>query len=173
MASALRHRVAIGAAAGAIAWAAMDGSLRYMYDRHPGRVRRQERDARRGVPALEVLADRICAAAGARLTADGRRTAGRVVQWTVGIGAGVLFAVIRERMPASGIRRGLSYGLMVSLVVDEGLTPPSGLSPGPAAYPWQTHARGLVGHLVYGAVAEAVIAAFDPERAHATANQRI
>jgi hypothetical protein len=28
------------------------------------------------------------------------------------------------------------------------------LTPGPAAFPWQTHARGLAGHLAFGVVAD-------------------
>ena len=44
------------------------------------------------------------------------------------------------------------------LVNDEILAPVLGLASGPAAYPWQAHARGLVGHLVLGAVTDTVLA---------------
>ena len=32
-----------------------------------------------------------------------------------------------------------------------------GLTPGPTHFPWQTHARGLAGHLMFGAVADATM----------------
>jgi len=36
-----------------------------------------------------------------------------------------------------------------------------GLTPGPRAFPWQAHARGLAGHLVLGLAAEGVMQAAD------------
>jgi hypothetical protein len=46
--------------------------------------------------------------------------------------------------------------------MDETLTPALGLTPGPDAFPWQTHARGLAGHLVFGTVANGVLATLQP-----------
>jgi hypothetical protein len=43
-------------------------------------------------------------------------------------------------------------------VMDETATPALGLTPGPRAFPWQAHARGLAGHLVFGSVANATLA---------------
>ncbi len=75
----------------------------------------------------------------------------------MGIGGGVLYAVLRDRVPGSGLRRGVVYGAGSSLVVDEGLSPLLAFSPGPLAFPWQTHARGFIGHLVYGGVVGAAM----------------
>ena len=36
-----------------------------------------------------------------------------------------------------------------------------GLTPGPRAFPWQAHARGLAGHLVLGLATEGVLQAAD------------
>jgi len=36
-----------------------------------------------------------------------------------------------------------------------------GMTPGPGSFPWQAHARGLVGHLVFGLAAEAALSAAD------------
>lgn len=41
--------------------------------------------------------------------------------------------------------------------MDEGAVYALGLTPGPANFPWQTHARGLAGHLVFGAVTDATL----------------
>lgn len=56
---------------------------------------------------------------------------------------------------------GLLYGLELFLVQDEGLNPILGTSGGPTEYPWQAHARGLVGHLVLGAVTHATLNVLD------------
>ena len=73
----------------------------------------------------------------------------------VSIGGGVLYSVLR--VPAVRAGRGLAYGTAFWLVVDEGLTPLLGFAPGPLAFPWQTHARGLLGHLVFGAAADTAL----------------
>ena len=146
-----------GAIAGAAGWWAMDQVLRYFYNHEGAEVRRRESRARGGIPALEVLADRIAELIGTTLSDEERQRGGTILQWATGIGTGMVYAGIRSRLPGSGLPRGLAYGAGFSLVVDEGIVPLLGLSPGPSAFPWQTHARGLVGHLVFGAVAEVTL----------------
>lgn len=68
------------------------------------------------------------------------------------------YGVLRPRAAAARVGRGLAYGAAFSLVVDEGVAPLLGFAPGPAAFPWQTtHARGFIGQLVFGLVADAVL----------------
>lgn len=154
-------KVASGAVAGAAAWWAMDQVLSYLYDHEGEEVQRVESEARRGVPALEVMGESIATLAGTSLSVEERMRAGTVLQWVIGVGTGVLYGAVRDRMPGSGISRGLLYGAAVSLLFDEGAIPLLGFAPGPDAFPWQTHARGFIGHLAYGAVAESVMAEFD------------
>ncbi|MEW5927169.1 MAG: DUF1440 domain-containing protein [Gemmatimonadota bacterium] len=151
--------LARGALAGGAAWWAMDRALRLAYDREDPRARGREDRARGGVPALEVLAERIAGLAGTPLSERRRQRAGTALQWAMGIGAGMLYAVLRRRVPAARAGGGLAYGAAFSLAVDEGLIPLLGLAPGPGAFPWQNHARGFAGHLVFGAVAEAAMRA--------------
>lgn len=146
--------LARGVVAGAAAWWAMDRALSFLYDREDAAVRWREDRARGGIPALEAMAAEGAAATVRPLSEAERQRAGTALQWTVGIGTGVLYALVRDRLPGSGLGRGLAYGAAVSLVFDEGLVPLLGFAPGPAAFPWQTHARGLAGHLVFGGVAE-------------------
>lgn len=153
--------LARGVLAGAAAWWAMDQVLQVIRDRHHPSVRRSEDAARGGVPALEVLAARLAVLGGHPLSAAERARAGTWMQWILGIGGGVLYASLRDRLWSAGIPRGLGYGAAFALVVDEGLVPLLGLAPGPAAFPWQTHARGFLGHLVYGVTAETVLAAME------------
>lgn len=135
----------------------MDQVLRFLYNRESAEVRSRESKARGGIPALEVMADRMAGEIGSTLSDQERQRRGTMLQWVTGIGTGMLYAGIRSRLPGSGVPRGLGYGAGFSLVVDEGLVPLLGLSPGPFVFPWQTHARGFVGHLVFGAVAEVTL----------------
>lgn len=150
-----------GLLAGAVAWWAMDQTLQFLGDRQSATLRRREDDARGGVPALEVLAHRLAAAAGRPLSGHDRRAGGTMLQWVTGIGSGVLYAGLRRRLPQNRVLRSLGYGAGLSLVVDEALVPLLGLAPGPAAFPWQTHARGFAGHLVFGAVVEIALDAIE------------
>ena len=146
-----------GAIAGAVGWWAMDQFLRYFYNQEGAEVRRRESEARDGIPALEVLADGMAGLTGSTLSDEERQRGGTILQWATGIGTGMLYAAIRSRLPGSGVPRGLAYGAGFSLIADEGLVPLLGLSPGPLIFPWQTHARGFAGHLVFGAVAEVTL----------------
>ena len=158
---AVATNVAKGAIAGAAGWLVMDRVLRAAYDREAPGVRRREDEARGGVPALEVVAETLAGLVGVSLSAGKRRRAGKALQWVMGIGAGAAYGGVRSRLPGSGVRRGLLYGAAFSLVVDEGLTPLLGFAPGPSAFPWQNHARCVVGHLAYGAATEVAFAALD------------
>ncbi len=146
-----------GAVAGAAGWWAMDHILRFLYNHEDPSVREAEDAARGGVPALEVLAQKIATRAGVSLSMAQREKAGTVLQWVEGIGTGMVYGVLRSRAPTVSAGRGLAFGAGVSLLVDEGIVPLLGLSPGPAAFPWQTHARGFVGHLVYGLAADTAL----------------
>jgi hypothetical protein len=155
------QRALKGALAGAIAWSAMDSVLRFLYNQEDPDTRRQEDEARGGVPALENMAERMAEIAGITLSSVERQRGGTFLQWVVGIGAGMLYSALRDHLPGSGIRRGLLYGAAFSLLVDEGIIPLLKFAPGPFAFPWQTHARGFAAHLVYGAVAESSMAWLD------------
>lgn len=146
-----------GMIAGAAAGIAMDAVLRTLFNREGFFAWAREQRARRGKPALRRATDRLARRLGLDLSRPQRRIAGRVAQAGLGLGAGALYAVLRRRMPAVRTGRGLAYGAAVSLLLDEGLNPLLGLTPGPSDFPWQTHARGLAGHLAYGAVLEAVM----------------
>ena len=46
-------------------------------------------------------------------------------------------------------------------VIDELMNPVLGFAPGPQVFPWQAHARGLGGHLVFGLTSELVLEGLD------------
>jgi uncharacterized membrane protein YagU involved in acid resistance len=146
--------VLAGIAAGVVATWIMTRVTTFMYERENRAAREREDAARGNKTAYEVAAEKGAGLFGKTLTEKQRNRWGLVVHWSLGIGAGILYAAIRTQLESPDLRHGLLFGFVFWLVMDEGMTPLLRLTPGPFAFPWQTHARGLVGHLVFGAVAE-------------------
>lgn len=150
-----------GAIAGAVATWAMDKLTTFMYDHEEASARRKEERARGGESAYEVAAEKGAEAVGAHLTKEQRQEAGTALHWGLGVGAGAVYGVARNRVPFLGQAEGLGFGGTFFLLIDEGVVPLLGLSPGPGAFPWQTHVRGLAGHVVFGMVADATLRVLD------------
>lgn len=146
-----------GAVAGAVAAWVMNQATTWMQEHEGPEARRREEAARGDRTAYEIAAEKAASLAGADLSEARRRQAGTALHWATGIGAGVAYALLRRRAPAVTAAKGLAYGTGFYVVVDELLNPLLGLTPGPQAFPWQTHGRGLGGHLVYGATLEIVL----------------
>jgi len=91
-----------------------------------------------------------------RLTQSEKKMAGPAVHYGLGSGVGALYGVAAEIAPKVTAGSGLLFGGVFWLVVDEGAVPLLGLSKGPAAYPFSTHAYALSSHFVYGLTAEIV-----------------
>jgi hypothetical protein len=68
---------------------------------------------------------------------------------------------MRRRLPATAAMKRLGFGAAFFMLMDELMNPAFGFTPGPPAFPWRTHARGLGGHLVFGAVSEAMLEGLD------------
>lgn len=149
-----------GAIAGAVATWAMGKVTTLLYEREAASVRDTEDAARGGKTAYGVGAQKIARAAGKRLSAKKRERYGRRIHWALGVSTGAAYGLMRDRLPG-GLARGLLFGTAFWLLADEGAVYVLGLTPGPQHFPWQTHARGLAGHLVYGAVADATLAGLE------------
>jgi uncharacterized membrane protein YagU involved in acid resistance len=132
-----------------------------MYEHESDEAKQRENDARGGRTAYEAAAERAASAAGMSLSNDRRTQAGSAIHWGTGIFAGAVYAVLREQWPTAAAVKGLPFGAGFFLAVDELLNPLLGLTPGPQAFPWQTHARGLGGHLAFGATTELLLEALD------------
>ena len=140
--------VIVGAAAGAAATWAMDKVTSVLYQRQSEKTKTQENAARGGKSAFEVAAEKVHVNAA-------------TIHWSIGIASGALYGLLRNRSKQVGIGSGLAYGLALYLFVDEAAQSALGLSPPPNKFPWQTHARGLAGHLVLGAILDGVFDAAD------------
>lgn len=150
-----------GALAGAAATWAMGQTTTYLYERESEQAREAENEARGNKTAYGVAAEKGAAAAGVELSDEQRQRAGSALHWVLGAGAGALYGVLRDRVPGADAGAGLAFGTAFWLAVDEGGNYALGLTPGPTAFPWETHARGLAGHLVFGLSAHATLEALD------------
>lgn len=150
-----------GAVAGAIATAVMDLATRYFKEHEDPGARRREQRARRGRSPSSAAAEKAAAGAGVALAPAERRAAGRVLHYALGMGAGAVYAAVRPRFAGFDLGRGAGFGTGFWLLVDETVAPMLGLTAGPGAFPWQTHVRGLAGHLIFGAVTDSTLDALD------------
>ena len=150
-----------GAVAGLAATWVMGLVTAYLYEHEDETARGREDAARGGRTAYDVAAGKLADVTGARLSDDERQKLGSLMHWLLGAGAGAAYGALRNRVPSADAGHGLAFGAAFWGVVDEGANPALGLTPGPRRFPWQTHARGLVGHLVFGVVAETVLGLSD------------
>lgn len=149
---------ALGALAGAAATWIMGKATTYLYEQEGAQARQREEQARGDKTAYEVAAEKAAGLAYMQLSEDERKKLGSAIHWATGIGSGALYGLLRRRLAGGGPGRGLAagalFGTAVWLLLDEMGNVALGLTPGPAAFPWQTHARGLAGHLVLGLATE-------------------
>jgi hypothetical protein len=150
-----------GALAGAAATWVMEKVTTWMYEMASDQVRQRENAARDGKSAYVIAARKAADVGGLELSDEQQERAGTAIHWTLGIAAGAMYAVLRRRVPAVASGKGLPFGAGFFLVVDEFMIPALGFTPGPAAFPWQAHARGLGGHLAFGLASEAVLEGLD------------
>jgi hypothetical protein len=150
-----------GALAGAAATWVMGQATTYLYDKESKSAREQEDDARGGKTAYGVAAEKAAEAVGRELDEDQRKQLGSAIHWALGAGAGAVYGALRHRLPGADLGNGLLFGAAFWAVIDEGANTALGLTPGPTEFPWQTHARGLAGHLVFGVAADAALRVLD------------
>lgn len=157
-----------GAVAGAIGVWAMDRVDWYMYLRlldTPESRRRTESVRPHGMDPAHAMAHQGARALELTPAAPWRdNPAGLAVHYSLGIGPGALYGGRRGRVPYVDAASGLLYGLGLFIVEDEIANPLMRFAAPPQHYPWQAHVRGLVAHLVYGAVTELVMQALTPPR---------
>jgi uncharacterized membrane protein YagU involved in acid resistance len=132
----------------------MNAVTSVIYDRQDPAARSREEDARGGKIASEVAAQKTAHLLGRNLDDQSARKWGSAVHQGLAIGAGAAYGVLRGRVPRLSVGVGLLFGLAFFVVADELGLVALRIAPGPRALPWQTHARGLAGHLTYGLATE-------------------
>jgi len=147
-----------GLVAGAAATWLMGKVTTYLYEKESPRAREREERVREGKSSYGRAAEKLAGLAGESLSDEQRKRYGAGLHWALGAGAGAAYALLRARVPAAAAAGGLLFGTAFFLLMDEGLVYALGLTPGPANFPWQSHARGLAGHLAYGVATERALA---------------
>jgi hypothetical protein len=150
-----------GAIAGAAATWLMGQVTTWLYEHEDRQAREREDRARRGVTAYERAAEKAAELAHVRLSQEERGQVGTAIHWATGIAAGAAYAVLRRRWRGVAAAKGLPFGTAFFLTLDEVVNPLLGLTPGPQAFPWQAHARGLGGHLAFGFTSELILERLD------------
>jgi hypothetical protein len=148
-----------GAAAGVAAVWVMDRIDWFNFRRglDNSRTRQQTKQARPdGMDPAQVLAAGTADQAGLALTRRQLDTAGLIVHYGLGMVPAALYGALRGRVAYLDAGRGSLFGLGLFLIKDEGMNAALGLSGRPQDYPWTAHARGLVAHLAYGLVTDAL-----------------
>lgn len=153
--------LAKGAIAGAVATFVMGKVTSYIYAREDPQAKRKEERARGGKTAYGVAAEKAADLVGRNLSDEERQRLGAGIHWALGIGMGALYGALRGRFEEMDFGHGLAFGTFFWGAVDETLNPVLGLTPGPEAFPMETHARGLAGHLTFGMVADGTLRVLD------------
>jgi hypothetical protein len=147
----LMWTAARGAAAGAIGTWVMDRVTTAMYERHSAAdIEREQAAWPNGKSSVENLVDGSAARIGLTLRPEARERLIQLTHYGLGVGPGVLYAMLRRRVPLLGAGMGVAYGLLLFAVNDEFMNTALGLSGPPDAYPASSHVRGLVGHVTLG-----------------------
>lgn len=151
----------LGTVAGVAATWVMDWITTVMYEHESQQAKDRENAARGDLMAYETAAEKGADLLGRELSDEQRKTLGAGIHWTLGVSAGTVYGLVRNQTRAAGLGSGLAYGTVFWLAMDEAALTLLGLTPPPPEFPWQTHMRGLVGHLVFGVVVEAAFAIAD------------
>ncbi|MCA1561166.1 MAG: DUF1440 domain-containing protein, partial [Acidobacteria bacterium] len=133
----------------------------YMHQHESENARRRYEEVTGGRYVPERSAEKIESALRLELSEKHHKVLGQANHWMVGLLAGATYAVARRRVSGADGGQGLLFGLMFWLGFDEIMTVAAGVARPPQQYPWQAHARGLVGHLAYGVVADTTLDVLD------------
>jgi hypothetical protein len=149
--------LAIGAAIGYCSSRAMDQATSWYLERQSEVSRRREEEfARGGTP--ELVGKKLARLAGRDdVTDEAAIKIGSVVHRSLGMTFGIAAAAL-ARKGLTPLAAGVATGAAAFVVVDEAFLS-AFFTPPPWAYPFESHLRGVVGHLGYGVAAGAMLSA--------------
>lgn len=150
------RELGVGAAVGYLGSRVMDLATGWYFERQSKESRRREEEVAPG--GTPVLAGRKLAGLIRReVTDDEAAEIGAAVHRSLGFTYGITAAaLVRKGVPP--VRAGIMVGAAAFLLVDEGFVG-TGFTPPPWVYPVESHARGAIGHLAYGAAVGTMLAA--------------
>lgn len=157
-----------GALAGAIATWVMGKATTFFWEHESAAAKVKYEEVTGGKYVPDRAAEKVEKLVGFKASKEQHRMITQTSHWGLGIGAGMVYALLRRLNKSVSAGHGLLFGAAFSAIFDEGLTPPFGLAEAPQKYPWQAHARGFVGHLVYGATAESALKLLEARNEYAS-----
>jgi xanthosine utilization system XapX-like protein len=140
----------VGLLSGLVATKVMDLVTTVMYNAQSQADKDREKQAQ-SKPAFVVAAERTLGLFGVRLTEKSAQSWGSSFHWALGATGGAVYVILRAVTEWGPPALALAVGLGMFLIVDEAMNWVFGFSAPPDKYPLATHARGLVGHVAYGA----------------------
>ena len=145
----------VGAAAGYLAGQVMDKATTWFYERQSDASKQREGELLpEGAPLAS--ARKLAGLIGAEPTDEQAGTIAATLHQRLGQLYGVVAAALTRR-GVPPVRAGLASGAAGFLLVDE-LANSLFFTPPPQAYPVESHLRGLVGHLTFGAATSVLLA---------------
>ncbi len=121
-----------------------------LYELESEEDRRKEDEARPGPPYL-IAARKITEALGIELSDEQLQMLAMYgFHYGLGMSWGPVYAFLRRWTDLNPVSAGLLTGAVMSLLVDETMTPLLGFSAPNRAYPLVTHLRGFAAHLAFG-----------------------
>jgi hypothetical protein len=145
----------VGAAAGYLASRVMDQATTWFYDRQSDASKQREGELLpEGAPMAS--ARKLAGLIGAEPTDDQTGTIATALHQSLAQLYGVVAAALTRR-GVPPLRAGLASGAAGFLLVDE-LANSLFFTPPPQAYPVESHLRGAVGHLTFGATTGILLA---------------
>jgi hypothetical protein len=145
----------VGATAGFVAGQVMDKATTWFYERQSDASKQRENELLpEGAPVAS--ARKLAALVGAEPTDDQTGQLATALHQSLGQLYGVAAAALTRR-GVSPVGAGLAAGMGGFVLVDE-LANGLFFTPPPQAYPRESHLRGLVGHLTFGATTGALLA---------------
>ncbi len=149
----LREAVAeigTGAIGGYVGTQVMEQVSMKLYQHEPEEDRQKEEEVRPGPPFF-IAARKITEALGLELSEEQLQYVAMYgFHYGLGMGWGPTYNFLRRWTDLNPISAGLLSGALMSLVVDEGITPLFGFSAPNRYYPLSTHLRGFAAHLAFG-----------------------
>lgn len=152
--------IGVGVIGGYVGTQVMERVSMKLYELEPEEDRKREEEVRPG-PPFYIAAKKITGALGIELPEEQLQALAMYgFHYGLGMGWGPTYTALRRYMGLNPVSAGLLSGALMSLVVDEGITPLFGFSAPNREYPASTRLRGLVAHLAFGlgvaATAEAI-----------------
>lgn len=145
----------VGVVAALVATWVMDHFSSFVYARQSKASRDREEALRTEMPPA-VLAKKAARFVGRELGKDQANRYGVAIHWGFGALWGPVVAV-GSRYVLGALPLGILTGLLVWLVVDEGMNTLLGLTPSAWEFPASAHFRSFANHVVYGATIGALV----------------